>query len=102
MSFGERLADLRKDKGLKQKQLALELGISEDMLSSYERGKYTVPDDIKVKIAEYFDISLDYLFGLVDAQISYRRSDVYVLPKNFPRESYGKLVEYANLLINQK
>lgn len=102
MVFGERLAELRKDKGMTQKQLSLELGISDDMLSSYERGKYAIPDDIKIKIAEYFDVSLDYLFGLVNEQISYKRTDVYVLPKNFPREAYKKLVEYAILLTNQK
>lgn len=58
MIVGERLQELRKDKGLSQKELAAILGIKPKTLSAYEREVANPSDEIKVKIAKYFNISL--------------------------------------------
>ena len=50
---GERLSELRKDKGLTQKEFAKILGISENSVSMYERNLNTPDDQMKIKIAEY-------------------------------------------------
>lgn len=97
--FGENLADLRNDKKLKQGELASVLGISRDMLSNYERGKYTTPDDIKLKIARHFNVSLDSLMGLIDVQIPYDRKDAVFLPQGFPEEAIPKVIEYVDVLM---
>ena len=68
--IGERLADLRKDKGLNQKDLAEVLGISLHTLSNYEREISTPDDEMKIRIARYFNVSLDYLPGLLLRQIN--------------------------------
>jgi len=68
--IGERLADLRKDKGLNQKDLAEVLGISLHTLSNYEREISTPDDEMKIRIARYFNVSLDYLLGLLLRQIN--------------------------------
>ena len=59
--IGERLLDLRKDAGLTQDELAAILRINKHSISSYEREKSEPPDAIKIEIAKYFNVSIDYL-----------------------------------------
>ena len=65
---GERLSELRKDNGLTQRDLAEILGVSENSISLYERNINTPDDELKIKIANYFNVSLDYLLGATDKQ----------------------------------
>lgn len=61
--FPSLIRNLRKEKGLSQEKLAKELGISKSTLGLYETGD-TLPDiETSSKIAEYFNVSLDYLAG---------------------------------------
>lgn len=58
-----KIADLRKEKGLSQRQLAKELGTSQANLSRWEQG-LNEPSIIECwKIADYFDVSIDFLCG---------------------------------------
>ena len=68
MIVGERLSQLRKDNGLLQKDLAKILGVSVKSISMYERELRSPPDDIKRKMSELFNISVDYLMGVTDIQ----------------------------------
>ena len=62
-TFGKKLSELRKTKGLSQEQLAIDLNISQSSISNYESG-ITKPDtDILQKIAEYFCIPVAYFFS---------------------------------------
>ena len=54
---------LRKERGLSQKQAAAELGVSQALLSHYERGIRECGLDFLVKTAEYYDVTTDYLLG---------------------------------------
>ncbi len=54
---------LRKEKGLSQKQAALELGVSQALLSHYEKGIRECGLDFVVKIADYYNVSCDYILG---------------------------------------
>lgn len=65
MTFGERLKILRQEKEITQSQLGELLGVSARMVSFYEKDKH-IPRDSEtlIKIAEYFNVSLDYLFGI--------------------------------------
>lgn len=76
-SFSERLVELRKEKGLTQQQLATALEIHTRGLQNYESGRVPEPS-ILVKIADYFDVSLDYLMG---------RSDISTAPTRDTDES---------------
>lgn len=60
--FSTQLQKLRKAKGVKQEQLADYLGVSFQAVSKWENGSY--PDgDLLPRIAKYFDVSIDYLYG---------------------------------------
>lgn len=54
---------LRKEKGLSQKQVAAELGVSQALLSHYEKGIRECGLDFVVKVADYYNVSTDYLLG---------------------------------------
>ena len=61
--FPRMITLLRKEKGLSQKQAALELGVSQALLSHYEKGIRECGLDFAVKIADYYNVSCDYLLG---------------------------------------
>ncbi len=54
---------LRKERGLSQKQAAIELGVSQALLSHYEKGIRECGLDFVVKVANYYNVSCDYLLG---------------------------------------
>ena len=65
-TFSDRVRELRKEKGLKQRELADICGLT---LRGYQQYEYAVgfPDVPKLVIlADYFDVSLDYLMGRTD------------------------------------
>lgn len=96
---GERLSDIRKDRGMKQQELADKLSVSVTTVSGYENDQNNPNDDIKVSIAQIFNISLDYLLGAIDEETALDRSNVLVLPKDFPPEARNEVLEYAKLMI---
>lgn len=62
--FADRLKDLRTDKKLSLKQLAKELNVSDVAIGRWEK-QLRVPNIIELKkIAEFFNVSADYLLGL--------------------------------------
>lgn len=64
--LGERLALLRKEKGLTQEELAQALNITRSALSLYEIGKRDPDTETLRKIAGFFNVSVDYLLGRTD------------------------------------
>ena len=97
--IGERLRMLRKKKGLRQKELAEILNIEKANISLYELGKSDPPDNIKVEIAKYFDISLDYLLGIVDTEINcYHGKTIFRLPDDISEDEICFINEYIELI----
>ena len=64
--FGRRLKELREEKDMKQSDLAKILECSSSAIGMYEQGRRYVDLDGLKKIAEYFDVSADYLIGRTD------------------------------------
>ncbi|MEQ2129931.1 helix-turn-helix transcriptional regulator [Caldanaerobacter subterraneus KAk] len=64
--LGKRIKELRKKKGITQKELASYLGVSDRAVGYYESGQRTPPPDILQKIADFFNVSTDYLLGRTD------------------------------------
>ena len=63
MTIGEQLKDLRESRNLTQSELAKILGVAQSTYSQYEIGDRKLPDDLKTKIADYYEVTIDYLFG---------------------------------------
>lgn len=58
-----RIRDLREDRDLKQRQLADYLQCSQQVYSNYELGQRDIPTDVLIRLANYYDVSIDYLLG---------------------------------------
>ena len=98
--IGERLLELRKDADLTQDDLAEILKINKHSISSYERDKSEPPDAIKIAIARYFNVSMDYLLGITDDPNPIdRTTSVVRLPAGFPRKALPELANYIEYLI---
>ena len=75
MSFGRKLKGLIEEKGITQKELALQLNIAPSTVSSYVQNTRE-PDFATLKlIAEYFSVTIDYLLGCRTDHISNRQED---------------------------
>ena len=61
--YFQRLRDLREDKDLRQEDVAEILGISQTVYSRYERGFQTIPEIHLLKLADYYQVSTDYILG---------------------------------------
>jgi len=64
--FRERLKELREEKGLSKRQLGTMLKVSDTSVSKWERGKMSPSLDVLLLLADFFNVSLDYLAGRVD------------------------------------
>lgn len=63
-AIGERLAQLRKDRGGTQVEMAEHLGISQPVYSGYERGELRLHGELLVKLAHILRVSTDEILGL--------------------------------------
>lgn len=61
-----RIRDLREDSDKKQIELAKYLNIDQSTYSDYENGKINIPVEQLIKIADFYNVSLDYLVGRDD------------------------------------
>ena len=61
--YSERLVELRTEKGISQKVAALELGVSQALLSHYEKGIREFNMDFLCKVANYYGVTTDYILG---------------------------------------
>lgn len=84
-----RIKELRKKRGLMQQRLASELGITQQMLSKYERDVTLIKVDVLKKIAKYFNVTTDYLLGVSDVKRDLQRQMVI----NETLDEYYDLVE---------
>src|SRR5690606_19362561 len=66
-SIGARIAELRRERGLTQKELAERLQVSQPVVSDYENDVIRIPADVAVTIAGILNVSTDELLGLKDA-----------------------------------
>jgi len=59
----QRIRDLREDKDITQREMGVILSCSQRVYSNYERGDIDIPTEILIKLADYHDVSVDYLLG---------------------------------------
>ncbi|MGN1466999.1 MAG: helix-turn-helix domain-containing protein [Ruminococcus sp.] len=103
LMIGERLQELRKDKGLSQAEFAEILGVSHYTVSSYECNRSDPDDNAKITIAKLFDVSVDYLLGLIDEPVSYNRNQISLsVPRDFNDNDFKSIKDYIKFLEFQK
>ena len=66
-----RIRDLREDRDLSQKQLATLLDVHQTTYSDYELGNLNVPISALHKLADFYNVSVDYLLGRTDVPTPY-------------------------------
>lgn len=69
-----RIRDLREDMDISQKEIAEKLGLYTTTYARYERGEQDIPLYIAVDIAKFYNVSLDYIAGLIDTPEKLHRS----------------------------
>ena len=65
-TIGVRLRELRQSAKLSQAKIAAIVGSRQSAVARFESGEAHVPADVMVRYADYFDVSLDYIFGRTD------------------------------------
>ena len=70
----DRLREIREDKDLFQKDIANFLKITQVQYSRYETGERLIPITLLIKLADYYNVSVDYLLGLTDIRKPYPKS----------------------------
>ena len=71
--YENRLRDLREDKDLKQKDLAKVLQVHQTTYSDYELDKLNVPVRTLHVLADFYQVSVDYLLGRTDVKTPYHK-----------------------------
>ncbi len=74
-NFSVRLTDLRREKRVSQKEAAANLGVSQALLSHYEKGIRECGLDFLKKACDYYDVTSDYLLGITDSRHGF--NDIY-------------------------
>ena len=69
-----RIRDLREDKDLNQKQLAELLQVHQTTYSDYELGNVNIPVPSLHKLADFYNVSVDYLLGRTDIKTPYPKA----------------------------
>ena len=83
-SVSTRLVSLRKEKNLSQKEAAVQLGVSQALLSHYEKGSRECGLDFLCRASAFYDVSTDYLLGLTENKMM---SDALFIDQELPQDS---------------
>lgn len=74
--FAEKLSQLRKERAISQKKAATDLGISQALLSHYEKGIRECGLDFVIRCADYYGVTTDYLLGVSESRNGLDLSDL--------------------------
>lgn len=103
MKFADRLKELRISKGLSQKELAKLMGVSSSTISMYEQDQREPSFEIEERIADYFNVDLDYLRGGSNTTTKIISGDAHLLLHIFgelDEVSRASLLGYARGLLD--
>lgn len=98
-TFPNRLKELRTGKGLSQKALAEAIGMSDTGIQNYELATRTPSADVVVKLADFFDVSVDYLMGRTNYWID---KEGHITVKTYDKILNMDFDEEFKKLINDK
>ena len=97
--LGARLRFLRNEAGLTQKQLAERLNMRDNTISQYEQGDRTPSVETQMKLAQLFDVSIDFLVGRTDDRTPHPERPSEGLPPANP--AYLEALRYLDGLSDE-
>ena len=71
-NYYRRIKDLREDNDVTQQEICDYLNIKQPQYSRYERGVRDVPSDVLIKLAKFYNNSVDYILELTDLKTPYK------------------------------
>ena len=89
--IGEKIKKLREEKNITQKELSYHVNTSKESISQYERGVQSPKPETLIMLANYFNVSIDYILGRVDIKNSFI-IDNYK-KENLDEETINKIIE---------
>lgn len=104
----EKLKELREAKKVTQSQLGEYIGAKKSAISLWESGKRQPDQETLVRLASYFDVSVDYLLGLDSAEQTEKapaqdaRAEAKMLLEGMDDDQYQAALQYLKFLNNQK
>ena len=84
-----RLKDKRLKRGISQKILGIEIGVSQQNISKYENDIASIPIDVLIAMSEYFKVSTDYILGLSDERYNLKMQMTF----NKEVDEYYEIIE---------
>ncbi|MEG1256855.1 helix-turn-helix transcriptional regulator [Clostridium sp.] len=113
MTFGERLKELRESKGLTQEQISEVINVTRPTIAGYEtKGKQPDYDKLKT-LADYFNVSVDYLLGHSDTRTPQIKEEpkkfstkvetiaAHLDDKNLTDDKIDKIKDYIDFLFSK-
>ena len=102
MGLGERLENLLEERELTQRKLAADLHMAPSTLNGYIKGHRQPDHETVIRIAEYFDVSTDYLLGVARGKkrrevLDVREGDLVGIYRKLRQEHKDLLLEQAHL-----
>lgn len=94
----ENLRKLRKEKLISQIRLSIEIGVAQETISTYERGKAVPACENLMKIAKFLNTSTDYLLALTDMKLPYNK----IALNKLSSEELCIITQYRNLSSSKK
>lgn len=82
--LGNNIRFLREENNLTQVALADILNVGNVAVSQYESGTRVPSDEVKIKIADFFNVSLDFLLGRSQYRTEYKKTKLEILEEEFP------------------
>lgn len=95
-----RLKEMRKQRGVSQTELSKSIGVAQPTYSGWESGKFQIDDESKIKLADYFGVSIDYLMGRdnVPQTVKGVRIPIYgSVPAGIPLEAIENIEGYEEI-----
>lgn len=98
--FSSVLSMLRKERGISQKKAATDLGISQALLSHYEKGIRECGLDFVIKCSNYYGVTTDYLLGVSESRNGIDSGILSIETKNGEKRSVSNLAAATSLLLD--
>ncbi len=98
--YMKNLKIIRRKKGLTQQEVAKAINLSSNTYSRYERGYTKIDPDSLVALSKYFNVSTDYLLGLIE--VPFTSEEVKFMGKNQNENDYNEISEDFDVYIGDQ